>query len=166
MTMQLGGYSLENLKAQYHHDLFEKYLPYLDRFVYDDEYGGFKCHIHRDGQHPTTHKRTWYDGRGVWVYAFLYHHLDPNPLYLERASQTLGLLMSMKSNEYPFWPWGYTQAGDPLPHHQADIYGSLFVAEGLARGKPPLAPAFATKPPDVLATLNAWLVSRPVKATA
>ena len=39
-------------------------------------------------------------------------------------------------------------------------------AEGLARGKPPLAPAFATKPPDVLATLNAWLVSRPERSTA
>lgn len=39
-------------------------------------------------------------------------------------------------------------------------------AQRLAHGKPPLAPAFAAKSPDILATLNAWLVSRPERATA
>lgn len=36
----------------------------------------------------------------------------------------------------------------------------------LALGEPPLSPAFSGKPPDILATLNAWLVSRPERATA
>ena len=39
-------------------------------------------------------------------------------------------------------------------------------AERLEQGQPRLAPAFAAKSPDILATLNAWLVSRPAGATA
>lgn len=39
-------------------------------------------------------------------------------------------------------------------------------AESLAHGKAQLSPAFAGKAPDILATLNAWLVSRPERATA
>lgn len=128
----LAGYSLEQLLALYKSDLHQKYLPYLDQNVYDHDSGGFMCHIDRDAHHPTTNKRTWYDGRGVWVYAHLYHHLDQNPKYLERASQTIGFLMDIESRDYPYWPWGYTRSGLPLEGHKADIYGSLFVAEGLA----------------------------------
>lgn len=130
--MQLAGYSLRELRDQYSEDLFTWYLPYLDQHIYDKKYGGFMCHIQRDGQHLTTHKRTWYDGRGVWVYTFLYQHLDPNPIYLERAEQTLMFLERIELAGYPFWPWGYTRSGSPLTGQKADIYGSLFVAEGMA----------------------------------
>src|SRR5690554_1793758 len=128
----LGGYSLEDLHQLYRSDLFEYYLPYVDRHIYDGKYGGFLCHIERNGHHPTANKRTWYDGRGIWVYASLYHELLPDPVYLERAIQTLDFMMSFKSSSYPYWPWGYSQTGEPLDDQQADIYGGLFVAEGMA----------------------------------
>ncbi len=129
--MQLADYSPESLLECYKKDLFEYYLPWLDTRVYDDKFGGFLCHIDRNGQTVTTHKRTWYDGRGVWVYTYLYRHLDPNPLYLERAQRTIDFLLSMQMADYPYWPWGYNREGIPL-EQEADIYGSLFVAEGLS----------------------------------
>src|SRR5690606_6764288 len=128
----LAGYSLEDLLKLYQKDLFEDFLPYLEEHVYDPQYGGFMCHIGRNGQHRSTDKRTWFDGRGVWVYCYLYQHFGQNPLFLEKAQKSLDFLMSMKSTEYPYGDWGYCRSGIPIANHQADIYGSLFVAEGLA----------------------------------
>lgn len=129
--LQLGGYSISELLKQYRKDLFDHFLPYLDSHIYDSIHGGFMCHIDWNGQHISTHKRTWYDGRGVWVYSYLYNHFGHSRKYLERAGQTVELLLSMESSDYPFWPWGYDRQGKALNGHEADIYGSLFVAEGL-----------------------------------
>ena len=128
----LAGYPLEDLLKLYQKDLFEDFLPYMEEHVYDPQYGGFMCHIGRNGRHVSTDKRTWYDGRGVWVYGTLYQHFGQNPLFLEKAQKSLDFLMSMKATDYPFWAWGYSRSGIPIANHQADIYGSLFVAEGLA----------------------------------
>lgn len=129
---QLAGYSVSELLEVYRCDLFEYYLPFLDQHVYDTEYGGFMCDTSRSGEQVSTHKRAWYDGRGVWVYSFLYRYFGQKEQYLIKASKTVEFLLSIKKPQYPFWPWGYTRTGVTLDGYKPDIYGSLFIAEGLA----------------------------------
>ena len=93
----LAGKTLEQLRDEYRYWLFEDYLPFLDKHVIDHEYGGFMCNTDRDGTNLDKNKRTWYEGRGIWVYSFLYNEVDPDPNHLEVARKSVEFIL--KQNE-------------------------------------------------------------------
>jgi len=66
----------------------------------------------------------------MWLYSFLYNNLDKKPEYLEIARKSKDLLLKMQPSDNSFWPRNFTREGQPLTG-PGDIYGSLFVAEGL-----------------------------------
>ena len=66
--------SLKTLRNRYHKDLFDHYLPFMDRYGIDHELGGFICALDHDGTRANTDKYMWYQGRGLWVYSYLYNH--------------------------------------------------------------------------------------------
>ena len=70
----IGGKSLEQLRDHYRRYLFEEYLPFWDRHGIDHEHGGFMCTLDHDGTRLNDDKSMWYQGRGLWVYSFLYRH--------------------------------------------------------------------------------------------
>ena len=131
MIKKIAGFRPENLLKVYRHYLFEDFLPFMDQYVVDHEHGGFKWNTDRSGNNITTNKRTWYDGRGIWVYSFLYNNFQKSESYLATARKTVDLLFKVKSAENELWPWSYSQTGKPLNEQAPDIYGNLFVAEGL-----------------------------------
>jgi N-acylglucosamine 2-epimerase len=124
---------LEKLRAQYHYDLFEDFLPFMDRYVIDHEYGGFLCGTDRDGARVNTWKATWYEGRGIWVYSFLYNHFGRDPHHLEVARKSAGFILRARpAGADTLWPVTLTREGQPRNPPATAIYGDLFVAEGLA----------------------------------
>ncbi|MFC1608317.1 hypothetical protein ACFL47_10145, partial [Candidatus Latescibacterota bacterium] len=127
----IGGYALEDLRKQYHHDLFDDFLPFIDSFIYDPEYGGFMCNTDRDGTNITGNKRPYYDGRGIWVYSFLYRHFAPEPRYLEVARKTVEFLMRHEPSGDSMWPAEFTRDGKPLAPSGNLIYADAFLATGL-----------------------------------
>ena len=127
-----AGRTWHTLLQEYEEYLYEDFLPFMDKYVYDHVYGGFMCHTNYYGKKISKDKRTWYDGRGIWMYSFLYNHIKKNPNYLEIAEKTINLVMKAKSKESLFWPWSYDRTGKDLKENTPDIYGNLFVAEGLA----------------------------------
>ena len=56
---RIGDHSLESLLYQYRSDLFDDFLPFMEKYVIDHEFGGFMCTTDRDGTNINTHKRTW-----------------------------------------------------------------------------------------------------------
>ena len=42
---QIGGMSLVTLRDKYHSELFDNFLPNMDRLIVDHELGGFMCDI-------------------------------------------------------------------------------------------------------------------------
>jgi len=125
------GLTLPQLLDEYKAYLFDDFLPFMDQHIVDHEYGGFKCHTDRVGNNLSTNKRAWYDGRGIWVYSYLYNHFRPDPDYLKIAKNTIDLVMKCKPSGDGFWPWSYNQTGVDLGEGLDDIYGNLFIAEGL-----------------------------------
>ena len=81
------------LLRQYSADLFDDYLPFLEKHVVDPEAGGFLCHTTPFGERVSTVKRTWYQGRGIWVYSFLYNHFGRDERHLEIAARTVRLVL-------------------------------------------------------------------------
>jgi mannose/cellobiose epimerase-like protein (N-acyl-D-glucosamine 2-epimerase family) len=128
--LSLAGRSLEDLKELYRYDLFH-FLPFLDEFVIDHERGGFMCNTDRMGTHISTDKTTWYEGRGIWVYSFLYRTLAREERYLEVARKSVELILPHRP-EKGLWPASYTREGVPKKDRAGDLYGGLFVANGLA----------------------------------
>lgn len=143
--IHLAGYSLPELIGIYKKDLFQNFLPFLGNHVVDLDFGGFCCHMDRSGVPVTTDKRAWYDGRGIWVYSFLYRHFGKKNEYLDIAQKTVDFVLSLEPEEGAFWPWGYSRRGAPVNSQPSDIYGSLFVAEGLAEYSMATGDAFYRK---------------------
>lgn len=123
---------LEELRRQYHYDLFDDFLPFMDKYVIDHQYGGFMCTTDRDGTVLNTQKAAWYEGRGIWVYSFLYNHFGQNPQHLDVARKSVQFILSAKpEGADTLWPVTFTREGKPRTPPATPIYGDLFIAEGL-----------------------------------
>lgn len=130
---QLAGMSLTALRDRYRHDLFDEFLPLMEKYVIDRRYGGFLCNVNADGTHPDEIKQTWFQGRGAWAYSFLYNHFGRHPEHLAVARGAVGLILKSKpSGHDELWPVNLSRDGKPLPPPATNIYGDVFIAEGLA----------------------------------
>ncbi len=129
--LKFGDLSLNKLRDDYHYYLFEDFLPFMEKYVIDHKYGGFMCNDDRDGTRINTKKRTWFEGRGIWVYSFLYRHFGKDEKYLDVATNSLKLIMKTKPSGDNLWPSVLSREGEPLTRPSKRIYGSVFVAEGL-----------------------------------
>jgi N-acylglucosamine 2-epimerase len=140
---KLTGNDLEQLRRQYRYDLFDDFLPFMDKFVIDHELGGFMCNTNRDGTNLSTKKNSWYIGRGIWVYSFLYNELDPKPKYLEVAKKATEFILRDPPQGEDLWPAEYNKQGNAVEAKGQyiggkyvpvgkQVYGDLFIANGLA----------------------------------
>jgi len=128
----IAGVTPGQLRDKYRSELFGNFLPNMDRYAIDHEYGGVMCSLDvRSGQLENKNKTAWFVGRGMWVYSFLYNNLEQNSRYIDIARKSKDLLLNLRPSDKSFWPAKFTQEGSPLSG-PGDIYGSLFVAEGLA----------------------------------
>lgn len=120
------------LRDLYHRDLFEDFLPFLDRHVIDHEYGGFLCDTDFDGTRVDTYKSPLYEGRGIWVYSFLYSHFGRDARYLEIARRSVDLLRKSEPADDAFWCTRLNRDGSPAGSPGTTIPNDLAICEGLA----------------------------------
>jgi mannose/cellobiose epimerase-like protein (N-acyl-D-glucosamine 2-epimerase family) len=128
----LAGLSLRELRDKYRRDLFNDFLPFMDKYVIDHGYGGFMCETGHDGRRGSDKKSSWFEGRGTWVYAFLYNNLSKEQKYLDIARRSIEFTLKLKPEGDNLWPKELTREGRPLTSADGEIYGDLFIAEGLA----------------------------------
>ena len=121
----------EAARAKYRRDLFEDYLPFHEKYVVDREHGGFHCSVRPDGSIVSYEKTAWYEGRGTWVFSFLYNNFGREKKYLEVARRSLELLERSRKEGQP-WPRLMTREGKPAGPPDPEVYSDLFIAEGMA----------------------------------
>lgn len=132
-TIKLAGMSLKELREKYRRDLFDDFLPFMDKYVIDYRYGGFMCLTDYTGERESDKKLSWFEGRGSWVYAFLYNNLTRKRKYLDVARKSLEFVLKSKpKNADELWSKELTRDGKPITPPDGEIYGDLFIAEGLA----------------------------------
>ncbi|MEX2573183.1 MAG: AGE family epimerase/isomerase [Balneolaceae bacterium] len=128
----VGGVSPEQLLEEYRSDLFNRFLPNLEESVVDHKYGGFMCDVDiRTGERLSTNKRAWYEGRGMWMYSYLYNHIEQDPRFLDIAEKSKDFVLRHQPGSDTFWTASFNREGEPISG-PGNIYGDLFVAEGLA----------------------------------
>jgi N-acylglucosamine 2-epimerase len=132
LAAQPGLNRLAQLRDLYHRDLFEDFLPFLDRHVIDHEYGGFLCDTDFDGTRVDTYKSPLFEGRGIWVYSFLYTHFGRDARYLDVARRSVELLRKSEPANDSFWCNRLNRDGSPAGPPAATIPNDLAICEGLA----------------------------------
>ena len=128
----LAGLSLDTLLKQYKYYLFDDFLPFMNKYVVDHKYGGFMCNTDRDGTNITQKKTAWYEGRGIWVYSFLYNKVKKDPEYLEIAGKSVEFVLKNEPRGESLWPDSFSREGKPVNKATVVIYGDLFIASGLS----------------------------------
>jgi N-acylglucosamine 2-epimerase len=128
---RLAGMSLPDLDNRYRSELFENHLPFWDKFGIDHEHGGFICGLDYDGTRVNTDKLLWFQGRGIWIYSFLYNHLGKDAKYLEVARKTRDFVFKYAPQPDGWWGEEFARDGSVKKPFTGDIYGMYFVAEGL-----------------------------------
>ncbi len=140
---RIGNFTLRQLARQYEADLFADFLPFLDQYVVDHERGGFMTNVDRDGRRHNTIKNTWYCGRGIWVYSFLYNNLEKKQSYLDVAEKSVRFILRHAPEDDRLWAPEFTEEGEPIALEgqfiggkyypvSAEVSGDLFIANGLA----------------------------------
>jgi len=126
---------LESVMAKCRLQLFDQYLAFWEAGGYDSQNGGFMCYLHDDGSVENDRKDIWYQGRGIWVYAFLYNEIDRNERWLERARKSRDFMVARMHNGDGTWRDTVNRTGQPVDGIAIDrsnnIYGALFAAAGL-----------------------------------
>ncbi len=64
-TLIIAGRTIEELREQCRYDLFDDFLPFVDRFVVDRDYGGFITAVDRDGSRISTDKTLADEAHGL-----------------------------------------------------------------------------------------------------
>ena len=129
---KIGNLSLAQLREKYYSELFEHFIPNMEKFVIDHEIGGFMCDIDiESGTKLTTTKRAWFEGRGIWVYSFIYNNFGEDPYFLQVARKSKDFILKHQPIDNNFWIASFARDGSPLSGG-GDIFGNLYIAEGLA----------------------------------
>lgn len=130
---KISDLNLKQLRETYKEALLGKFIPNMNKYVVDHELGGFMCSIDiLTKELVNTGKRAWFEGRGIWMYSFLYNNIEKNPLYLEIARKSKDFILKLLPKDGSYYISGFTKEGQPIGTAEGDIYGNLFVAEGLA----------------------------------
>lgn len=131
-TDRLAGKTLVQLRDQYKSDLFSDFLPFMEKYVIDQQHGGFMCNADHHGGRVNPNKLSWFEGRGIWVYSFLYNNLAREQKYLNVARRSLEFVLKIRPAGDELWPKELTREGKALSSADGEVYGDLFIAEGLA----------------------------------
>ncbi len=128
---KLAGMTLPELLADYRRRLFEQYLPFWDKGGYDRQRGGFLCELNDDGSVAADEKFIWYQGRAIWIYAFLYNEFGRDARWLEIARRTRDFMLKHMYAGEGRWFEKVRADGQLIEGLGRNVYGWLFAAAGL-----------------------------------
>lgn len=128
---KLAGMELPQLRQRYHDELFGYLLPFWDKHGIDHQYGGVMHSLDYDGTLIDSHKLSWFQGRAIWVYSFLYNQFGQNAAHLGIARQAKDFLLKNGPQPDGWWAEEFSRDGHVVKPFSGDLYGMYFAAEGL-----------------------------------
>lgn len=130
-----SGLDLESLQKRCRQQLFDEYLPFWELGGIDEANGGFMCYLYDDGSVENDRKDIWYQGRGIWVYSYLYNQLEKDPKWLAIARDARNFMVKHMHRGDGTWLTTVDRKGVPVGSIAIDrsnnVYGALFAAVGL-----------------------------------
>lgn len=100
--------------ALYRDGLLNDTIPFWQRHAPDRECGGFLTFLDADGSVVSTDKPIWGAGRVTWLFARLYHDVEPRAEWLELAAHGLAFLEKYGFDHDGRMFYAVTRDGRPL----------------------------------------------------
>jgi N-acylglucosamine 2-epimerase len=106
---QLHGYA-----QQYYNELVHNILPFWLANSKDEQNGGFFTCLDRQGNVYDTDKFMWLQGREVWAFSYMYHHVQANTQWLNMALHGANFMEKFGRDAGGNWYFSLTANGQPL----------------------------------------------------
>lgn len=103
-----------NLIKLYKAELFEKVLPFWEKFSKDNPYGGYFTCLDHQGNVYDTDKFIWLQARQVWMFSSLFNKVEFRPDWLEMALHGAEFLLKYGHDGNMNWYFSLTREGKPL----------------------------------------------------
>jgi N-acylglucosamine 2-epimerase len=100
--------------AQYRDELLQNILPFWLNHSKDEVNGGFFTCLDREGKVYDTDKFMWLQGRQVWCFSYMYHHVEPRPEWLAMAKHGADFMEKYGRDADGNWYFSLTADGKPL----------------------------------------------------
>ena len=105
---------LSNYAELYKQELITNILPFWLRQSKDEVNGGYFTCLDRTGEVFDTDKFIWLQGRQVWCFSHMYHHVKPNDKWLQMALHGAEFLKKYGRDAGGKWYFSLTADGKPL----------------------------------------------------
>lgn len=128
---KLLGMILEELRKDYHNRLFNTILPFWDKGGVDQKFGGFMCTLNPDGSVANEEKDSLSQGRGLWVYSFLYNNFGKDKRFLDIAAKAHDFIVGRMYAKDGVWHERLNRNGSVKQAAGASVNGGLAIAAGL-----------------------------------
>lgn len=112
-------------------ELFERVLPFWERFSPDKVHGGFFNNLDRDGSVYDTTKHIWLLARQVWMFSKLYNHVRPNEAWRTLAANGMQFLRKHAIHSGGQVYFALARDGHPI-YQQRKIFTECFYALALS----------------------------------
>lgn len=128
----LAGKSLQELRDFHKRELFTEYIGLWDKSGIDWQYGGFFPEANVEGNpNKVTDKEMYYQGRGLWVFSYIYNHFERHERHLKAARMAREFLVKNCREGKSYWISKFTRDGKLL-EPSTNIYGDIYMVLGLA----------------------------------
>ncbi len=105
---------IKQYAALYKKELLQHVLPFWQQHSRDEANGGFFTCLDRRGDVYDTDKFMWLQGRQVWCFSYMYHHLEQRPEWLEMALHGARFMQQHGRDAAGNWYFSLTAGGKPL----------------------------------------------------
>lgn len=105
---------LTTYSSLYKNELLENVIPFWLENSRDAVNGGYFTCLNRDGSVYDTDKFIWLQGREVWCFSYLYHHVEQRPEWLQMALHGADFLQRYGRDPQGNWYFSLTKEGKPL----------------------------------------------------
>lgn len=119
--------NFEILENTYRNELIDKVIPFWLQNSLDNKYGGYFSCLDNKGKVYDTDKFIWLQCRQMWMFSFLYQHVNQNSEYLKAADIGERFLKKFGHDGNYNWFFSVDRKGNPLiqPYN---IFSNAFAA--------------------------------------
>lgn len=133
--------SLVEYAPVYKNELLQNILPFWLANSKDDINAGYFTCLDREGKVYDKDKFMWLQGREVWCFSYMYHHVENNEAWLNMALHGAAFMQQFGRDEHGNWYFSVTAEGKPLvqPYNIfSDCFATMAFA-ALDKAKPSAA---------------------------
>lgn len=121
----------QKYSALYKDELVNNILPFWAKHSKDAVNGGFFTSLDREGNVYDTDKFMWLQGREIWCFSYMYHHIAPNKEWLDMALHGANFMEKHGRDENGNWYFSVNAQGEPLVQPY-NIFSDCFAAMAFA----------------------------------